>query len=167
MSAAKLSKVMSVVSFCTSAPYIISGIRMLMLLAVLLFLSQLCKTAFFFLGQVFLAVSLFQLLALFVLFVGQPLAVDVNLPGLRLGFGRSYGIIKLLKIFERVFVEFGKCNVVVEVVVLETIINHALDIDAFELLQHTWHVVWLHPAALDADNGAEIEEVAHCLAVAF
>ena len=95
------------------------------------------------------------------------MAVDVNLPGLRLGFGCSYGIIKLLKIFERVFVEFGKCNVVVEVVVLETIINHALDIDAFELLQHTRYVVWLHPAALDADNGAEIEEVAHCLAVAF
>ena len=57
--------------------------------------------------------------------------------------------------------------VVVETVVLKSVVHHTLYVSPLELLQHAGHVVRLHLASLYADDGAEVQEVAHGLAVVF
>ena len=92
--------------------------------------------------------------------------VDVHLVGLGHGLGLADYLFQVIKFLQLQVAQFQQL-VIVKAVVLEAVAYHALHIDFLELLQHTRHIELVHPGAFDGYDRAEIEEVAHNLAVSL
>ena len=102
----------------------------------------------------------------FVFLVGEALIVDIHFVGTLYGLRLTDDAPQVREFLKLKLVELHKA-VIVEVFVLETVADHTLHIDTFQLLHHVRSVDGVHLRPLEGDDGAEIEELAEQLAVAL
>ena len=130
----------------------------------LLFL-QFLEAAFLLFGEVFLFLFL-EAFLFFIFLVGQPLVVDSDVVGTRHCLCLADDALEFVKLAD-VNVSQAHQVVVVQVSVLKSVVDDPFDVYFLELSQQRVYAhLFAHFRAVAAYHGAEVEELAHRLAVA-